>query len=240
MSPTGDNKLLNMFIQQWGDVLTASLQGLWIGAVAFVPKLIFAIVIFIIGWAIGVVVAKALTQVINALKVNKLFESIGAKGMFDRAGFRLDIGMFIGEVAKWFIVLVFLMASLDVLGLNQVNLFLREVVLGYLPRVFVAALLIVIAALVADAIKRFVEGSAMAMGMRSARMAGSIAKWAIWIFVLIIVLSELGIAPAFMQILFTGIIAMLALAGGLAFGLGGKEAAARVIEKMKDSVSHRE
>lgn len=229
-----------MFIQTWGDALTSSLQGLWLGLVAFVPKLIFAILIFIIGWAIGAVVSRALAQVINALKVNKLFESVGAKNMLDRAGFRLDLGRFIGEVAKWFIVLVFLMASLDVLGLNQVNVFLREVVLGYLPRVFIAAILIVIATLVSDAIKRFVEGSAAAMGVRSARMAGTVAKWAIWIFVIIIVLSELGIAPAFMQILFTGIIAMLALAGGLAFGLGGKEAAARVIEKAKNSVSSHE
>jgi len=229
-----------MFIQTWGDALTSSLQGLWLGLVAFVPKLIFAILIFIIGWAIGAVVSRALAQVINALKVNKLFESVGAKNMLDRAGFRLDLGRFIGEVAKWFIVLVFLMASLDVLGLNQVNVFLREVVLGYLPRVFIAAILIVIATLVSDAIKRFVEGSAAAMGVHSARMAGTVAKWAIWIFVIIIVLSELGIAPAFMQILFTGIIAMLALAGGLAFGLGGKEAAARVIEKAKNSVSSHE
>ena len=229
-----------MFIQTWGDALTSSLQGLWLGLVAFVPKLIFAILIFIIGWAIGAVVSRALAQVINALKVNKLFESVGAKNMLDRAGFRLDLGRFIGEVAKWFIVLVFLMASLDVLGLNQVNVFLREVVLGYLPRVFIAAILIVIATLVSDAIKRFVEGSAAAMGIHSARMAGTVAKWAIWIFVIIIVLSELGIAPAFMQILFTGIIAMLALAGGLAFGLGGKEAAARVIEKAKNSVSSHE
>lgn len=233
----GGSRGIHMFIQQWGDVFTSSLQGLWLGVVAFVPKLIFAIIIFIIGWAIGVVVARALAQVINALKVNKLFESIGAKSMLDRAGFRLDFGRFIGEIAKWFIVLVFLMASLDVLGLDQVNVFLREVVLGYLPRVFIAAILIVIATLLSDAIRRFVEGSAAAMGVRSARMAGTVAKWAIWIFVIIIVLSELGIAPAFMQILFTGIIAMLALAGGLAFGLGGKEAAARVIEKAKNSVS---
>lgn len=229
-----------MFIQQWGDVFTASLQGLWVGSIAFVPKLIFAIIIFIIGWAIGMIVSKALAQVINALHVNKLFESIGTKGMLERAGFRLDVGKFIGEIAKWFIVLVFLMASLNILGLDQVNLFLREVVIGYLPRVFIAALLIVIAALLSDSIMKFVEGSAKAMGLRSAKMAGTVTKWAIWVFVIIIVLSELGIAPAFMQILFTGIVAMLALAGGLAFGLGGKEAAARAIEKMKNSVSHNE
>ena len=229
-----------MFIQQWGDVLTSSLQGLWLGFIGFVPKLIFAILIFIIGWAIGVVVSRALAQVINALKVNTLFEKIGAKTVLDRAGFKMDIGKFIGEVAKWFIVLVFLMASLDVLGLNQVNLFLREVVLGYLPRVFVAALLLVIATLLSDGVRKFVEGSARAMGVGSARMAGAIAKWAIWIFVVIIVLSELGIAPAFMQILFTGIVAMLALAGGLAFGLGGKEAASKVIDRAKNSVSSHE
>ncbi len=229
-----------MFIQQWGDVFTSSLQGLWLGFIGFVPKLIFAVLIFIIGWAIGVVVSRALAQVINALKVNVLFEKIGAKSVLDRAGFRMDIGKFIGEVAKWFIVLVFLMASLDVLGLNQVNLFLREVVLGYLPRVFVAALLLVIATLVSDGVRRFVEGSARAMGVGSARMAGAIAKWAIWIFVVIIILSELGIAPAFMQILFTGIVAMLAIAGGLAFGLGGKEAAAKVIDRAKNSVSTHE
>lgn len=229
-----------MFIQQWGDVFTSSLQGLWLGFVGFVPKLIFAILVFIIGWTIGVVVSRALTQVINALKVNSLFEKLGAKSMLDRAGFRMDIGKFIGEVAKWFIVLVFLMASLDILGLNQVNLFLREVVLGYLPRVFVAALLLVIATLLSDGVRKFVEGSARAMGVGSARMAGAIAKWAIWVFVVIIVLSELGIAPAFMQILFTGIVAMLALAGGLAFGLGGKEAAAKVIDRAKHSVSSNE
>lgn len=226
-----------MFIQQWGDVFTSSLQGLWIGFVNFVPKLIFAILIFIIGWTIGAVVSRALAQVINALKINKLFETIGAKSVLDKAGFKLDVGAFIGEIAKWFIVLVFLIASLDVLNLDQVNLFLREVVLGYLPRVFIAALLLVIATLVSDAIRRLVEGSAKAMGVHSARMAGSIAKWAIWIFVTIIVLSELGIAPAFMQILFTGIVAMLALAGGLAFGLGGKDAASRVVQKMRDSVA---
>jgi hypothetical protein len=229
-----------MFIQQWGDVFTASLQGLWIGFVAFVPKLIFAILIFIIGWAIGVVVSRALAQVINALRINKLFESVGAKPMFDRAGFRMDIGRFIGEVAKWFIVLVFLMASLDILGLNQVNTFLQNVVLGYLPRVFIAAILVVIATLLSDSVRKFVEGSAAAMGSRSARLAGSVAKWAIWVFVIIIVLSELGIAPAFMQILFTGIIAMLALAGGLAFGLGGRDAATRAIERVKNSFGDRE
>ena len=229
-----------MFIQTWGDVFSTSLQGLWLGFVNFVPNLILAIIIFIIGWAIGSVVSKALAQVVNALKVNKLFESVGLKDALARGGFRLDFGMFLGEIAKWFIVIVFLMTSLELLGLNQVNNFLQNVVLGYLPQVFIAALILVIATVLSDAVRRLVSGSAQAMGVRSARMAGSIAKWAIWIFAIIIILSELGIAPAFMQILFTGIVAMLAIAGGLAFGLGGKEAAARAIERAKNALSHHE
>ncbi len=229
-----------MFIQTWGDLFSSSLQGLWLGFINFVPNLILAIIIFIIGWAIGSVVSKAIAQVINALKVNKLFESIGFKDALARGGFRLDFGMFLGEVAKWFIVVVFLMTSLELLGLNQVNAFLGNVVLGYLPQVFIAALILVIATVLSDAIRKVVEGSAKAMGVRSARMAGSVAKWAIWIFAVIIVLSELGIAPAFMQILFTGIVAMLAIAGGLAFGLGGKEAAAKAIDRAKNALSQNE
>lgn len=229
-----------MFIQTWGDVFSTSLQGLWLGFVSFVPNLILAIIIFIIGWAIGTVVSKALAQVVNALKVNKLFETVGVKDVLSKGGFRLDFGVFLGEIAKWFIVVVFLMTSLEVLGLNQVNGFLSNVVLGYLPQVFIAALILVIATVVSDAVRKVVSGSAQAMGVRSARMAGSVAKWAIWVFAIIIVLSELGIAPAFMQILFTGIVAMLAIAGGLAFGLGGKDAAARAIEKAKSALAQNE
>lgn len=229
-----------MFIQTWGDVFSASLQSLWMGFMSFTPKLILAIIIFIIGWAIGSVVSKALAQVVNALKVNKIFESIGFKDVLARGGFKLDVGAFLGEIAKWFIVVVFLMTSIEVIGLNQVNNFLGTVVLGYLPQVFIAALILIIATVVSDAIRRIVEGSAKAMGVRSAKMAGSVAKWAIWTFAIIIALSELGIAPAFMQILFTGIVAMLALAGGLAFGLGGKDAASRVVDRVKNSLSHHE
>lgn len=227
-----------MLIQTWGGVFSSSLQGLWLGFVNFVPSLILAIIVFIVGWAIGSVVSKALAQVINALKVNKLFESVGFRDVLAKGGFKLDVGVFLGEVAKWFIVVVFLMTSLELLGLNQVNNFLGNVVLGYLPQVFIAALILIIATVVSDAVRKIVSGSASAMGVRSARMAGSVAKWAIWTFAVIIALSELGIAPAFMQILFTGIVAMLAIAGGLAFGLGGKEAASRAIEKAKNALSH--
>lgn len=229
-----------MLIQTWGEVFSTSLQGLWLGFIDFVPNLIIAIIVFIIGWVIGSVVEKALRQVIGALKIDRLFQSAGAEQMLHRAGMKLSVGGFIGGLVKWFIVIVFLMTSLELLHLSAVNQFLREVVLQYLPQVIIAALILIVATIVADAARKLVTGSAKAANVHSARMLGTISYYAIWIFALIIALSQLGVAPAFMQILFTGIIAMLAIAGGLAFGLGGKEAAGRSIDKISGEMSMRE
>lgn len=226
-----------MFIQTWGEVFSESLQGLWFGFMSFVPNLIGAILLFIIGWIVGSVIAKAIHQVFVALKIDTLFQSAGAEDLLNRAGLKLNVGGFIGWIVKWFIIVVFLMASLQILGLTQVNDFLRETVLYYLPKVAIAALVLVIASLIADTMRQLVSAGAKAANAHSANLLSTIAYYAIWIFAFIIALSELGIASAFMQILFTGLIAMLAIAGGLAFGLGGKEAAARTISKVGSEMS---
>ena len=228
-----------ILLQNWGEVFSQSLIGLWYGFVNFVPGLLGAIILFIIGWAVGSIVGRAITQLVAALKVDKLFESAGANAFMNRAGLKLNVSGFIGGVVKWFIIIVFLMASLQILGLTQVNDFLREAVLYYLPKVIIATLVLVIATILADAMRNLVKSSAQAAGVRSANMLGSVTMYAIWIFAFIIALSELGIATAFMQILFTGVIAMLAIAGGLAFGLGGKEAAGRAVERFSKDMSSR-
>lgn len=224
-------------LQTWGEVFSTSLQGLWFGFISFVPNLIVAIIIFIVGWVVGSVVGKALTQVISALKIDKIFASAGADEIMSKAGMKLDVGAFLGGLVKWFIVIVFLMTSLEILQLTQVTDFLREVVLSYLPQVIIAALILIVATVISDAMGKVVSGFAKAGNVRSANMLGTITRYAIWIFAFIIALSELGIAPQFMQILFTGLIGMLALAGGLAFGLGGKEAAGRAIDHIKSETS---
>ena len=226
-----------ILLQNWGEVFSQSLAGLWYGFVNFVPGLLGAIIIFFVGLLVGKVVGKVITQLVSLLKVDRLFESAGANDFMNRAGLKLNASGFIGGVAKWFIIIVFLMASLQIIGLTQVNDFLREAVLYYLPKVIIASLVLVIATVLADAMKKIVRASAQAANIRSANMLGSITLYAIWIFAFIIALSELGIATAFMQILFTGFIAALAIALGLAFGLGGKEAANRAIEKISSDMS---
>ncbi len=226
-----------MFIQTWGEVFSGSLQSLWFGFISFVPNLIIAIIIFIVGWMVASVVGKAISQVVAALKIDNLFKSAGADDLMNRAGMKLNVGGFIGTVVKWFIIVVFLMTSLEILGLSQVNDFLRESVLYYLPKVIIAALVLVIASILAQAMKKIISASAKAANVHSANMMGTVANYAIWIFAFIIVLSELGIAPSFMQILFSGLIAMLAIAGGLAFGLGGKDNASKLLDKVSNEIS---
>jgi hypothetical protein len=226
-----------MFIQNLGLVFSDSLLGLWYGFINFVPGLLLAIILFIIGWVIGSIVGKAIAQVITAIKVDKLFESAGAEEVFARMGIKLNVGKFFGVIVKWFIIIVFLMASLQIVGLTQVNDFLRSAVLFYLPKVVIAAIVLILATILADTMHKLVLASAKAANISSANMLASITKYAIWGFALIIALSEIGIATAFMQILFTGLIAALALGLGLAFGLGGKEAAARAIENISKDMS---
>lgn len=225
-----------ILLQSWGEVFSQSLIGLWYGFVSFVPGLLGAIILFIVGWAVGSIVGRAIAQLVAVLKVDKLFESAGAHDFMNRAGLRLSVSGFIGGLVKWFVIVVFLMAALQIIGLTQVNDFLREAVLYYLPKVIIASLVLIIATVLAEAMKKLVRASAQAANISSANMLGSITLYAIWIFAFIIALSELGIATAFMQILFTGFVAALAIALGLAFGLGGKDAANRAIDKISDDM----
>ncbi|MCA9353841.1 hypothetical protein KC842_03175 [Candidatus Nomurabacteria bacterium] len=225
-----------MLLTNWGDVFVASLQSLWIGVVSFIPSLIVAILIFIVGWIVGKLVGNAVSQLISALKIDKALSSTGLNEISQRSGLNITASGLLGGLVKWFVVIVFLMTSLEIIGLTEVNGFLRDVVLGYLPNVIIAALVLLAATVISDFMERVVVGGAKAARVRSAHMLGSVTKYAIWVFAFIIVLSELGVAVQFMQILFTGIIAMLAIAGGLAFGLGGRDAAARAIESVKNDM----
>lgn len=220
--------------QTWGAAFTASLQNLWYGFISFVPALLVAVIIFIVGWVVASIIGRAVAQVITSLKVDKALASAGVDDVVSKAGLTLNTGNFIGWIVKWFIIIAFLVASLDLLGLTTITDFLSNKVLGYLPHVMVAALILIIATLISDTVGKIVVASAKASGVRLAGLLGTISRYAIWIFAFLIALSQLGIAEELMYTLFSGIVAMLAIAGGLAFGLGGKEAAARTIEKLRE------
>lgn len=225
-----------MVFTTWADVLNQSFQSLFSGLVAFIPTLVVAIIIFVVGWLIGVGLGRIVAQVVNSLRVDQALKAAGVERVLARAGFELSSGQFLGFLVKWFFIVVFLVAALDVLHLQTVNFFLRDVVLGYLPQVIVAVLILLVAAVVADATERVVAGSAKAASLGSAGLLGKVARYAIWVFAILAALSQLQVATAFVQTLFTGIVIAVSLALGLSFGLGGQAAAARWIETVRSEI----
>jgi hypothetical protein len=225
-----------MYFTTWADVLNQSLQSVFWGLVQFLPNVIVAVLIFVVGWLIGAGLGRLVAQVIASIKVDQALRAAGVEKVVERAGFTLNSGKFLGELVKWFFIIVFLVASLNVLGLTDVTAFLTGVVLTYLPQVIVAVLILLVAAVLADAADRIVAGSARAAGVKAAGLLGTLARWSIWVFAVLAALDRLGISPL-VQTLFTGVVVALALAFGLAFGLGGQQAASRAIERVRDEIS---
>lgn len=226
------------FVSVWVQGLGESFFILGEGVAMFAPKLVIAILIFLVGWIIATVLGRVVEQAIKAVKVDSILQGLGFADVLSRAGFQLNSGCFLGALIRWFVIVVFLVASLDIIGLSQVNEFLRDVVLGYLPNVIAAVIIILVAAVVADVMQKIVVGGAKAAEIKIAQMLGGVTKWAIWVFAIIVALDKLGILSDYGTILFQGFVYMFVIAGGLAFGLGGKEAAARFIEGLRKEISH--
>lgn len=214
------------------EILLDSLNTIWQSFIGFLPTLLAALIVFIVGWIVSIFLGKVANRIIRTIKLDVLLAKLGFKKAFAKAKLRLDSGKFFEELVKWFFILVFLMTAADILGLGEVTLFLRSILL-YLPNVVVAAIVLLAAVIVASFMQKLVKASADAAGLVSSGAVAAIVKWAILIFGLVIALSQLGIATTLIQTIVIGLIAMFALAGGLAFGLGGKEQAARFLEKIR-------
>lgn len=220
-----------MTIGTWSEVLSMSFKNLWLGVVSFLPNLVVALIIVIIGWGIGSILGRVVHQIIKAIKVDEALKRAGVEDFLNRGGLNLNSGAFLGGLIKWFIMIVFFIGAFEVLGLSQVTLFLRDI-LDYLPQVIVAVLILIAAGIVADAMKSIVLSSTKTADISSAGFLATVTKWVIWVFAILVALSQLGIAAGFVQTIFTGLVVALSLGLGLAFGLGGQEAASRVIDRV--------
>ena len=222
-------------IGNWGDALTQSLLTVWYGVASFVPTLILAIIIFAIGWILAVLAERLVETVFKGLKIDAALKSAGFEDVVERAGHKLNSGKFVGALVKWFVIVVALMTSFDTLNLTQVTSFLHDVV-NYLPEVIVAVLILMVAVVVASAMQKVVVASAKAAHVKSSELLGRVTKWSIWIFAILTALFNLGIAPGLILNMVTALFAGGALAIGLAFGLGGKDVAQKLLEKTVSSI----
>ena len=227
-----------MFVQTWADVIRFTLQNLWTGFVMFLPNFLGALVIFFVGLVIAAGLSKIVEKLVDALKLDRLLEQFGLGKILERADLRLDSGRFIGVLVQWFFIVVTLLAVSDILKLVAFSDFLSQVLL-YVPNIIIAVLIMLAGVVMAAFLAKLVRASVLAARLHSAHFLGALTKWSVLVFAFLAALSQLGIAGALVNTLIMGFVAMLALAGGLAFGLGGRDVAAAWLEKLRSEVSNR-
>jgi len=205
-------------------------------------RLLVAIVVFVIGYLIAVGIGKVVAEILKTLRFNRLFEKEGWTGAFQRAHIEVHPAEFVGAIFKWVFVIVFLKLAVEILQLNQFSDTLGSV-LGYLPNVIVAALIFVVAVIISDITEKLVHVGVARMKIGHAYLAGSIVKWAIWIFTLFLVLEQLLPNSQMIQTLYTaityGIVGAIALGAAIAIGLGGKKAAEERIDDLMQKWQHK-
>ena len=221
-----------MNVQSWTEITVNSLQNLWSQVLNFAPSLIGALIVLIVGLIIASGVRALIERVVNTLKINSLLRQVGLSPFFERAGIQINSGKFFGLLAYWFLVIVFVLAATDILGLFGVSLFLRDI-LSYIPNIIVAVLIMLAAVVLANFLKSLVKASVLSAKLHGSNFLGVLTWWTMIVFGFLAALIQLGIAAAILNTLITGLIAMIALAGGIAFGLGGKDYAAYLLERFK-------
>jgi len=223
--------------QEWSTTLYNTFTEIGNGVIRFVPRLFVSLIVFIAGWIIGTVLGNLIERFFKSIDFDKFLEGLGLKDLLAHADIKLNSGHFLGEFVKWFVIIVFLVAGLNVLGLSQVNGFLNDIMGVYLPSIISAALILLFGGVIANFARRTVVASAKAMGLPSAHLAGGLVRWTIWILTLLLALFQFSIFSVLIQTLFTGVVAALALALGLAFGLGGKDTASDYLKKLRRDIN---
>jgi len=203
----------------------AAALAMFLGAI---PKVIGFVVILVIGWFIANLIAKAVGALLRAVKFNDLAQRSGLSGFVQKTGIKTDAAGLVADVAKWFVRLIALVVAFDALGLPAVSQVLQQLLL-WLPNLIVALVLLVIAGLAANALHGLVRGATAQAGLGNPDVLANIARIAVWAFAIVVVVNQLGIATTLVNTLFMATVGALALALGLAFGLGGRETAAEIV-----------
>jgi len=219
-------------IEDWYTITSGSLLDLWRSFLELIPKIIGALVAVILGWFIAMAIGKIVTEILTRIKFNKLFEKGVWKEALSKAKWKLDPSGFIGAIVKWVIFIVFLKAAVEILGLPEFASFIGKIVI-WLPNLIVAAAIFVVAVVITDYMPKLIRAGAEGMKIKYGHFIEEIARIAIWVFAILAILVQLGIARDMFLALFDGFIYFLVIAGGLAFGLGGKDVAAEFLQDFK-------
>lgn len=222
-----------MVVQEWVNVIVNSLQNLWVGFVNVLGVVIGALVVFLIGLIVASGLGAFVEKIVELIKLDRLLESLGVREYFERGGITLNSAKFFGRATYWFLVIVFLLAASDILGFATLSQFLRDVLL-YVPNVIIAVLIMLAAIVIANFLRKLVVSSLKSARLQGYKFLSSLTWWAVVLFGFLAAVSQLGIARDIINTLVAGFVAMIAIAGGIAFGLGGRDYAAYLVSKLRE------
>ena len=210
--------------------MMASLAGAMAIFFAAIPKVIGFAIIIVIGWLVASLLEKAIRGVLHAIKFDNLAEKAGFSGFVQKMGVKTDASGFLAMLVKWFVRLIVLVVAFDALGLPAVSDILRQLLL-WMPNLLVAIVVLVIGGLLANAASSLVRGATSEAGFDNPQLLAKVASVAIWIFAIVIAVNQIDIAETLVNTLLMGAVGAIAIAAGLAFGLGGRDTAAEIVKK---------
>lgn len=212
-----------------GVATTATLASTWAVVLATLPRIVAFLLILVIGWFVASLIAKGVAMLLRKVRFNELATRSGFSDFVTKMGIQTDAAGFIALVVKWFVRLIALVVAFDALGLPAVSDVLRQLLL-WLPNLVVALVVLVLAGVVAKALASLVRGATAKAGFDKPDFLANIASTAVWVFAVVVAVNQLGIATTLVNTLFMGVVGALALALGLAFGLGGRETAGQIVQ----------
>jgi len=222
-------------ISSWGDALTIAWNTIWDRMVNFVPNVLGAILILLIGWLVAWLLEKLVDQVIRIVGLQSLSEKVKLEDGLKKIGIKKDFSGLVAAFVKWVIIIVAFLAAAEALKLNQVVDFLNNI-LGFVPNVVAAAAILLIGVVLAEFLANVIASVTKGIEVGYADLLGVLVRWSIIVFTFLAALVQLNVASYLIQTLFTGFVVLIAIAGGLAFGLGGKDSAAEFINKVKKDI----
>jgi hypothetical protein len=211
-----------------------SLTSALIRFVSFLPALIGAALVLIIGWLISGLLAQLIERALKAVGFENAVERSGIGDFIRRSGTRLTTSGVIAALVKYFIFLIFVQAAANVLGIPQLTEIINRIIL-YIPNVIIAMAIIIIGTLIARFLSGLVRSSVSELGVGSPNLLATLTQYIIIGFSVIAAIDQLGIAATLINTLLIGLIGSVALAVGLAFGLGGRDVAAQITQNWYQS-----
>jgi len=215
-------------VTNWTQAIMASTEGALALFLAAIPRVIGFLIILVIGWLIASALAGIVAGLLRSMQFNSMADRSGFTGFVRNMGMHTDAAGFVAVATKWFVRLIVLMVAFDALGLPAVSQVLQQILL-FIPNLIVALVVLIVGGLIANASSRVVRGTTSEAGFSNPDLLATIARFAVWAFAVLIAVNQIGVASSLVNILFMGFVGALALAGGLAFGLGGRDTASEIV-----------